>query len=130
MTVHALELSILIQIDFNVVTLRQKLSDQGEDVVKRVVEGILLHVCRFSHSRVLRFDERPSTENNCHAVFKFSHFRPVYEIVLLHEVIIQLYISDAHVLPQGLEANTTEIRNADNKLLVNLLVAPSKKKFC
>lgn len=34
LAVHALELSILIQVDFNVLTLRQKLSNQGENVVQ------------------------------------------------------------------------------------------------
>ena len=75
----------------------------------------------------MRLDERPSTENNSHAVFEFSHFRPVNEVMLLHEVVIKLHIGDSHVLPQGLEANATKVGDADYKLLVNLLVAPSKR---
>jgi hypothetical protein len=47
--------------------------------------------------------------------------------MLLHKVVIQLHIGDSHVLPQGLEANATKVGDADYKLLVNLLVAPSKR---
>ena len=122
--VHRLELAELCQVNLDVGLLAHKLSNQSDDIHQSCVEGILLDACTLCHSSIHRPDRW--VKHHSRLGFKLSHRSAIFEPILFEEALTKLDVDDLLVLPQRLEADSTEAVDSNGSVDLNLLIAPSK----
>jgi hypothetical protein len=128
LSVDALELSVVAEVDFDVLMLGKKLTDQLEDAEEGLMEGALLHLGLLGHGSEVGLNH--GFKLDLGLIFIFNHLGVVVEAEHVEVVVVELDVGDPLVVHEVLEADGTEVGEVDGALHLNLGVAPTKKFKC
>lgn len=127
LTVHAGELAELLEVDLNILRLREELADEVEHVQERAVEGSLLHVGVLGHDAEVWL--RGGLEHDSSVLLEVRHARLIDESMFVKEGVVEVDVDDPGVLVQGLEADDGEVLDVHGALHLDLALAESNPRI-